>query len=241
MTALLMALGIALVGASAWLLARAYVLPRLRFEAHLRDVESYGFTQHTAEVEVGSARGSLNTAINAAAVRIGHSLIARVPRLAPLPKGQLTAAGHYDITQEAMHGYRAMTAVFFPALVILYAANDGGFSLLILALAAVTAVLGWELPALLVRHRARSRLNLVDHDLPQFIDLLVATIEAGSGFGSALNGVANRFHGPLGDELRLTMRQQSLGIATERALADMAERIVNAVAAELAGQTHPQR
>lgn len=223
MTGLLIAMGVVLVGAAAWLLVRAYVLPRLRFEAHLRDVESYGFAHGTPEREAGAARGSLNAALNAAAERLGRTVMTYVPRLTPLPRGELSAAGYYELTPEAVHGYRAFAAVFLPALVLLYALSNS-FSLLILAMLIIAVIVGWRLPAMAIQHRARSRLDRIDHDLPQFIDLLVAIVEAGSAFGGALNGVANRFHGPLGDELKLTMRQQSLGIGTERALSDMVER-----------------
>jgi tight adherence protein C len=225
MTGFLMAAGVLLVGAAAWLLVRAYVLPRVRFETHLRDVESYGFGESASDREGNAARSSLNATLNAFAERLGRGLIDHVPRLKPLRRGQLTAAGYYEATPDAVHGYRAMAALLLAALVVLYSAASGAFSFLGLVVTAIAAVAGWELPAVLIRHRGDSRLNKIDHDLPQFIDLLVATIEAGSAFGGALSGVAGRFQGPLGEELSLTMRQQSLGMATELALTDMAERV----------------
>lgn len=224
MTGVLLALGILLVATASLLFVRAYVLPRLRFEAHLRDVDSYGFSRHVAEREGGAARRSLNTTLNNGAAKVGTVVMRRVRRLKVLPKGQLTAAGYYELTPEAVHGYRVIAAVFLPTLILLYAVSGGGFSLLTFAFIIAVAVGGWELPAVAIRYRARSRLDRIDHDLPQFIDLLVAIIEAGSAFGAALSGVANRFQGPLGDELNLTMRQQALGIGTERALNEMVER-----------------
>jgi tight adherence protein C len=225
MTGVLMAAGVLLVGTAAWLMVRAYVLPRLRLQSHLRDVESYGFAQPPGHGEANAARNSLNAALNAVAERVGSGLMEHVPRLTPLRRGELTAAGYYEATAEAVHGYRAMAAIFLPALVILYGIGAGGFSALTLFVAVAAAVLGWRLPAMLIRHRGTTRLDKIDHDLPQFIDLLVATIEAGSAFGGALSGVAGRFHGPLGEELSLTMRQQSLGMGTDVALTDMAERV----------------
>jgi tight adherence protein C len=149
----------------------------------------------------------------------------RVPRLTALRRGQLTSAGYYEITPEAAHGYRALAAVFLPTLIVLYAIAAGGYSLLAFLVTIVAVLLGWELPAVLVRQKASVRLNQIDHDLPQFLDLMVATIEAGSAFGAAMDSVASRFQGPLGDEMRLTIRQQSLGIGTERALTDMVDRL----------------
>src|SRR5437879_3664936 len=72
--------------------------------------------------------------------------------------------------------------------------------------------------------RAQRRLDRVDRDLPELIDLLTATIEAGLGFAGSLQLVADRFHGPLGQELRLTLHEQSMGLSTEQALENLLER-----------------
>jgi Flp pilus assembly protein TadB len=225
--AALMAIGIVLVGTTVWLVVRALVLPRLRLEAHLRHVDSYGFGRPLSDDRglVAVQRGWFNAWANATAERVGRWLLAHVPRLRALTRADLSAAGYYEITPDAVHGYRAMSAGFLVALVILYALATGGFSAIGILLTACVAVAGWELPATAIRERGRSRLNVIDRELPQFLDLVVATVEAGVAFGGALNSVANRFKGPLGDELRLTMHQQNLGISTERALNDMAERL----------------
>ena len=224
MNAALIAIGVLFVSATGWLIARVIVLPRLRFEGHLRHVESYGFERDVPEERTVVARGWLNSALNSLAESIGRGLMARFPGLPAVRRGELTAAGRYEITPQALHGYRALAATLLPGLAILYALDSGGFSFLGVALTITVGVLGWELPAILIRRQARLRLDKIDRDLPQFIDLLVATVEAGVAFGGALSSVANRVAGPLGDELRVTMQQQRLGIGTERALGDMLER-----------------
>jgi tight adherence protein C len=225
MTALLMTMGILMLGIAALLCVRALVLPRLRLESHLRSVESYGFVNPTGDVEVRAVRGSLNQRLNGFAESVGRQLINLLPRVPAVRRGELTAAGFYELSREALHGYRALAAVTFPALVLLYGMSHGGLSLIVIALMVVIGGIGWQVPALFVRSRARRRLDEIDRDLPQFIDLLVATIEAGSAFGGALESVTGRSKGPLGAELRLTMRQQNLGIGVERALNDMVERV----------------
>jgi tight adherence protein C len=225
----LMVLGILLIGATAWLLARTLVLPRLHVESHLRHVENYGFGRQVGdEVTLTSApRGWLNTSLNPLAERIGGWVITRVPTIPALTRQDLSAAGHYETTPEAVQGYRVLIALVAAGLVLLYELGNGlslfGFVFILCAL-----VLGFEIPGFIIRSQGRARLNRIDRDLPQLLDLLVATVEAGIGFGGALNGVANRFDGPLGDELRITMRQQNLGIGTERALTDMADRVQTA-------------
>src|SRR5689334_1795663 len=137
MTTLLMTSGIMLVGLAALLAARALVLPRLRLEAHLRTVDSYGFVNPTGDAEVGAVRGSLNQRLNGIAEGIGRRLISHVPRIPALRRGELTAAGFYDLSREALHGYRALAAVTFSALGMLYGLGQGGLSLFGVVLIAV--------------------------------------------------------------------------------------------------------
>ncbi len=226
MAALLFAAAIIMAAVAGALLVHAYVLPRLRFETHLRNVESYGFglQRDDGEFDVGVVRGSLNGAIDALARRIGRLVARAIPALAPMRRGELTAAGHYELSPKAVHGYRTLAALLGAVLPLAYAATTGAVSLLAIAAAVLLAVLGWQLPALALRMQGRARLDRIDHDLPQLIDMIVATVEAGSAFAGALGGVTGRFDGPLGDELRLAMRQQSLGISTEQALGDLVAR-----------------
>ena len=44
------------------------------------------------------------------------------------------------------------------------------------------------------------------------------------GFSGALQIASERFSGPLGDELRLTMQEQTMGLPTDQALANLVER-----------------
>jgi tight adherence protein C len=67
-------------------------------------------------------------------------------------------------------------------------------------------------------------MDQVDRRLPEMIDVLTATVEAGLGFAGSLQLVAGRFDGPLGEELRLTLHEQSMGLSSEQALANFVDR-----------------
>ncbi len=54
--------------------------------------------------------------------------------------------------------------------------------------------------------------------MPALIDLLVVTLEAGVAFTQALRMASERLTGPLGQEVRLTIQEQSLGLSTLEAL-----------------------
>jgi tight adherence protein C len=223
MTVLLAFIGVVLAGVSGRSLAHAIVLPRLRLKHHLRDIQQYGFAAGPSAVP-DSSRKRFNQTIDLAARRLGKLVARYIPSLPALKRGALTAAGFYDISADAVHGYRAAAAISLPAVVLLLVVASGGVSPIKLGVALATGAAGWQLPALYINRRGAARLDEIDRQLPELIDLLIATVEAGMGLAASLSLVANRFGGALGAELRLTMRQQSLGIATRDALEDMVAR-----------------
>jgi tight adherence protein C len=76
----------------------------------------------------------------------------------------------------------------------------------------------------IVRGRAKRRLEQVERDLPELIDLLIVTVEAGLGFNGSMQIASERVQGPLGDELRLTLQEQRMGLSSHTALMNMLTR-----------------
>jgi tight adherence protein C len=85
-------------------------------------------------------------------------------------------------------------------------------------------LLGWMLPTWYVQQQATSRLNRIDYDMPELIDLLVVTVEAGLGLGASLQLASTRLGGPLGAELRIVVQEQSMGLPLLQALENMQNR-----------------
>jgi tight adherence protein C len=131
---------------------------------------------------------------------------------------RLVAAGFFGVGARRFLGYRVLLALGLPIVLtwLLVAAGAGVAAIAILGLAA--AIGGWVAPSVVVSRRGAERLEQVDDGLPELIDLLVVTVEAGVGFSSALRMAAERVDGPLGDEVRLTIQQQDLGLSTLEAL-----------------------
>jgi len=220
---LLFILGILLVAATAALLTRAIALSRVRMASQLRQIESYGF--NVGEDSAGShgEHASAAAHLNQLAARIGRATQGD-GWFAPVTGIKLRAAGLYKLTPEMFHGYRVMLATGLPSLILLDGVLAGSFSFMTVLLMFLAGALAWSGPALVASSRAQRRMNLVDSDLPELIDLLIATVEAGLGFAGSLQLVADRFEGPLGQELRLTLREVNMGLSVERALENMLER-----------------
>jgi tight adherence protein C len=221
-TFLLLAIGVVLVAVSAGLVVKAIAVPRLALKTHLRVIADYGFDSDPTE-EDGTGRAQLGQALGRLAERVGGWAMKRIPSLSALKPSELSAAGFYDLAPETMHGYRVLGATGLPLLFFLMLAS-GGLSGIKILLVIATAALGWQLPSIMIHRRGRDRLDEIDRQLPDVIDLLIATVEAGMGFGAALDLVAGRYRGALGDEMRLTMKQQRLGISMQQGLEDMGER-----------------
>jgi tight adherence protein C len=217
--ALLFILGIGLLGLGAALALRAAAVPLLRIASQIRQIETYGFDSGLAGAESPNIRPW-----GAVAERVGRRSARHVPFMRPLASKELLAAGRYDLTAETFHGYRILAAVGLPALLLLLIVAGGSMSLLAAVAVLATGFMAWQLPASIVRTRGHRRLDQIDRDLPELIDVLIVTIEAGLGFGGSLQLVAGRFDGPLGDELRLTLQEQTMGLSTEEALQNMLER-----------------
>ena len=82
----------------------------------------------------------------------------------------------------------------------------------------VVGIMASFLPDVLLDSRAQSRQHQIARSLPDALDLLAITVEAGLGLEQALTVVTERLHGPLGDELRRMLREIELGVDRRQAL-----------------------
>jgi tight adherence protein C len=83
---------------------------------------------------------------------------------------------------------------------------------------------GYLLPSWLLRARADRRQKAIRKALPDTLDLLAISVEAGLGFDAAIGRVAAEASGPLAQELNRVLREMQLGQARAEALRDLAER-----------------
>jgi tight adherence protein C len=143
----------------------------------------------------------------------------------------LRSAGLYELGPRRFFGYRILAGAGLP-LLWLWAAAGGSPVRTLLGLV-VALALGWFGPLVYLKRRSRLRLEEIDDQMPELIDLLVTTVEAGLGLSASLRVAAERLRGALGEELRLTLAEQDMGLSTEDALANMLERAQTATVRSL--------
>ncbi len=96
--------------------------------------------------------------------------------------------------------------------------------LLVIAAPVIFAAAGWYAPEWIVRSRARERQHQIQLVLPDAIDLLAITVQAGLAFDAALNRVAHNVQGPLGQEMFRVVQEIQLGKGRGEALRSLSER-----------------
>ena len=80
------------------------------------------------------------------------------------------------------------------------------------------------MPNLMVSHMADARADRLRRDLPDALDLLTITVEAGLAFDAALNQVARNTTGPLAGEFFRVLQEMQLGLGRSEALKALGER-----------------
>ena len=105
---------------------------------------------------------------------------------------------------------------------LLGAAGPGGAATLFFAIGG--GLIGYLLPDTFVTMKTRSRRDRIGADLPNALDLLAVSVEAGLGFDAAVARLCERIHGPLAEELRLTLQEMRIGESRENALKKLATR-----------------
>ena len=97
----------------------------------------------------------------------------------------------------------------------------GGTGLLVLVLLPVAGV---YLPKSWLDRKVQDRKDSIRRDLPDTLDLLAISVEAGMGFEGALGVVCDNFSSPLADEFARTLREMELGLPRREALQNLRKR-----------------
>jgi tight adherence protein C len=217
---LILLLALAFAGTAAALVARAAMLPRIRADQNVARIAAYGYLPKAA-----TPPDERSPVFPKLAALIGTALLRGAPaqREAGLRK-IIMAAGAWKTTPAMVIGYRAIAAVLLGATALWGAAGAGWSPIVVAIFGSYAVAAGWVGPLFLLKARGKRRLEKIEVELPELIDLLVVTLEAGIGFNAAIHRSAERMTGPLADEIRLTLHEHDLGLEMNQALVNFLER-----------------
>jgi tight adherence protein C len=136
----------------------------------------------------------------------------------------LNSAGFYRTSVTRYVGYRVIGVVGIPLAFFLLFALTGSLSGTAVVVVIALIALGWTMPNFYLQRRANDRIHKTDYEIPELVDLLVTTVEAGVGFVAALQLAARRVREPLAQELRLALREHGMGLTMDESLRNLAER-----------------
>jgi tight adherence protein C len=125
-------------------------------------------------------------------------------------------------------GYLASKAVLgFVGFVAgqIFAGVTGALASRALLLGIVFALVGFMLPDVFVTLRTRTRKEILRAELPDALDLLAVSVEAGMGFDGAISKLTEHMDGPLADEFALALGEMRFGESRSNALTKMMRRV----------------
>ena len=213
---------LALLGLAVILAVRAADAGRIASRRRLAEIEAYGFGARKGPIVASPA---LRERLDKLAGSVGefanrHGDREREAQL----RRELYAAGLYTLTPRKFLGYRLMLTIVLPAAWIWLSALAGANAAAILLIAVIVAGLGWVVPGFTVHRRATQRLEQIDYEMPEMVDLLVTAVEGGLSFAGSLQMAVKNFEGPLGQELRIALQEQSMGLTINEALTNVLTR-----------------
>ena len=121
-------------------------------------------------------------------------------------------------------GLKALGMGLLGVLVFLYCLGKGMDLSRVLLFTGVAAFLGNKIPDILLNNAGQKRETLMRMALPDAIDLLTISVEAGLGFDAAVARVAKNTTGPLAQEFSRLLQEMQLGIGRAEAMRAMGER-----------------
>jgi tight adherence protein C len=186
-------------------------------------IQTYGYV---AEATGGSeVEGRARRPLDSVAGRLGDFAARRTSRFGEAQiREKLVSAGMYGTTPRKILGYQCLAAIGF-CLMTLWIVPAMGFSIFLAIAAAIgMAAAGWYAPVYYVELKRRSRMDRIDKQMPDMIDLLVVTIEAGLGILASMRVASETMSDPLGQEIRLTLQEQRMGLSVNQAIESLGRR-----------------
>jgi tight adherence protein C len=220
----LLVLGFAAAAMGAALVANAVRAPQVDAEAVLAelDTEPLPLDEFASRLKEPVVTRLLRPLFGAMAERIA-GLVPR--RRAESLRHRLLVAG--VSAKVGPEEFLVMQGVGFGAgllLGLLVAKTSGynGFGLV--RLVVLLGGIGLYAPAAWLRRKQDERQASIRRELPDVLDLLAISVEAGVGFEGAIEVVTRHFNGPLADEFGRTLQEMELGLPRKEALQNLKRR-----------------
>src|SRR5918996_23863 len=192
----LLVFGLASLGLAAFLIGEVATLPARQREGNLRRAATYGARRRQSSGQ--GQEGFRERAVEPMKMGLAHAVLKLSPRMS------------VDKVSRRLMGAgvgRTLTPTTF------------------LASKALFALIGFVLPDIFVSFKARGRREEIRSELPDALDLLAVSVEAGLGFDAAISKLTEHMEGPLIEEFGLALGEMRIGESRRAALEKMVQRV----------------
>jgi tight adherence protein C len=210
------------LAAAVYLIGEVATLPSRERERSIKRASNYGFVRLSSPLDARKFRERTVEPMRESIARLVLKLNPRTSTEA-ISLRLLGAGLGRRINPTTFLAAKGLLAVFgaLVGVIVGSMAGSGTGMLLTVALAAS----GFFAPDYFVTLKARGRRERVKADLPDALDLLAVSVEAGLGFDGAIAKITEHMEGPLADEFSLALGEMRIGESRQDALKRMADRV----------------
>jgi tight adherence protein C len=219
---ILLVLAVICLGGAIFMVGQLLTAPAQERQRFFKRVASYGVQ---AEQVIKPAEESLKT-------RVGAPIIERFAKIVLRLNPKTTQDGvAYKLVSAGVS--RRISPTTFLALKGILPIAFGLFGVLVgssmspmmnIAMVFGLGALGFIGPDYVINSKIKSRQERIRSQLPDALDLLAVSVEAGLGFDSAVSKLTESLEGPLIDEFNLTLSEMRVGESRPEALRKLSER-----------------
>lgn len=195
-------------------------LPARKRKARIKAAATYGNVKTTAGPERVRFRDRV---VGPFVSSIARGMLRLNPKQDLESLGRLLmSAGMRNVSPQAFLAMKAVAGGTGVLIGILVGASSSAAAAFVFA--CMFGAIGYIAPAVIVSARARRRQSILAGELPDALDLLAVSVEAGLGFDGAVAKLTQHMHGPLAQEFELTLGGMRIGESRSDALKKLADR-----------------
>jgi tight adherence protein C len=220
----LLLFGLVSLGLAAFLIGEVATLPARQREGNLRRASSYG--RHRRASSGQGQESFRERAVEPMKMGLAHAVLKLSPRMSvdKVSRRLMGAGVGRTLSPTSFLAGKAVFAVlgFMGGTFLGGIAGKGSLGIL---LALLFGFVGFLTPDMFVSFKARGRREVVRAELPDALDLLAVSVEAGLGFDAAIQKLTEHMDGPLVEEFALSLSEMRIGETRQHALEKMVQRV----------------
>jgi tight adherence protein C len=219
---LLLFLGVLCLAGAVFLIGEVATLPSRERERSIRRASNYGFVRIASPLDAKRFRERAMEPLRESLARWVLKVNPRTS-MESISLRLLGAGLGRRISPTGFLAAKAVLAASGALLGVLFSSMAGSTTGLLFTFGLAAG--GFFAPVYFVTLKARGRRERIKGDLPDALDLLAVSVEAGLGFDGAIAKITEHMDGPLADEFSLTLGEMRIGESRQDALKRLSERV----------------